>query len=64
MNNDKCNGCPFCSDPEILVQPHYLKNESYMETRIITRCLATEHKYITGCVCADQYCKRKKEANE
>lgn len=64
MNNDKCNGCPFCSDPEILVEPHYLKNESYISTRIISRCLATKHKYIIGCVMAEVGCKRKKEGEK
>lgn len=56
---DKCDGCSFCSGPEILTEPHYLKDKSYTSVRIISRCLATEHKFIIGSVVAEMYCKRK-----
>lgn len=55
---NKCDGCPFCSDPEILMEPHYLKDMSYTSIRIISRCLATEHKRIIGCVLAEMECIR------
>lgn len=54
-----CENCPLCSDPEILNEVHYFKDKSYCTTRIIQRCLATEHKYIVGCVVAKMYCKYK-----
>ena len=57
----KCEDCALCSDPEILNEVHYLKNESYCSTRIVSRCLATPHKYIIGCVCADMYCAYKEK---
>lgn len=60
---NKCDGCSFCSDPEILVEPHYLKDKSYISTRIVSRCLATKHRYIIGCVMAEEGCKRKREAD-
>lgn len=61
---NKCDGCPFCSDPEILIEPHYLKDKSYTSARIISRCLATEHKHIIGSVVAKMDCKRNKETTK
>lgn len=58
---NKCDGCSFCSDPEILAETHYLKDKSYTSVKIISRCLATEHKYIIGCVMAEMNCKRNKK---
>ena len=55
----KCDNCALCSDPEILNEFHYLKNESYCTTRIVCRCLATPHKYIIGSVVAQTHCKYK-----
>lgn len=63
IDTDKCDGCPFCSDPEILIEPHYLKDKSYTSSRIISRCLATEHKFIIGSTVAEMYCKRKAVQN-
>lgn len=59
MLPDKCNNCIYCGNPEILIKPHYLKEKSYTETRIIQRCSASN--YIIGCVCAEMYCKRKEQ---
>lgn len=60
----KCEDCVLCSNPEILNELHCMKEGSYYTTRIVSRCLASPHKYIIGSVCAKQYCKYKNERED
>ena len=57
----KCDNCVYLSAPEMIIQNHYLKDRTYCETRIVSRCLATPHKYVIGCVCCEQYCVKKEK---